>query len=324
MRTQDLHLLPKFRDSLSYLYVEHCRVEQEGKAVAIWDAQGKVPVPCADLAVLLLGPGTAITHAAVSALADNGCLVLWCGEAGVRLYAQGLGLTRSATNFLHQVRLWTDPQRRLAVVLRLYRQRFPEPLPDSLSLQQIRGREGVRVREAYAKASRETGVPWHGRSYQRDAWQSADPINRALSAANSCLYGICHAAILALGLSPALGFIHTGKMLSFVYDVADLYKTRISIPVAFQETGRGLEKLESRVRQACRDIFAKQMFLKHIVQDLLTILELGPGGENRPEHVAYHRDQAAPGALWDPEAGEVPGGQNFAPEDEVEGGEEIW
>lgn len=321
MRLQDLHLLPKFRDSLSYLYVEHCRVEQEGKAVAIWDAQGKVPVPCADLAVLLLGPGTAITHAAISALADNGCLVLWCGEAGVRLYAQGLGLTRSATNFLHQIRLWADPQRRLAVVLRLYRQRFPEPLPDSLSLQQIRGREGVRVREAYAQASRATGVPWHGRAYRRDSWQSADPINRALSAANSCLYGICHAAILALGLSPALGFIHTGKMLSFVFDVADLYKTRITIPIAFQETARGVEKLESRVRQACRDFFAQNLFLKNIVQDLLQLLELDRGGEGDPELEAYHRDKALPGALWDPEDGDVAGGQNFAEEAQVDEGD---
>jgi CRISPR-associated protein Cas1 len=320
MRLKDLHLLPKFRDCLTYLYVEHCKIEQEDKAVALWDAQGKVPVPAAGLGVLMLGPGTSITHAAITALADNGCLVLWCGEAGVRLYAQGLGMTRSAANFLHQARLWANPETRLQVVFRLYRMRFEEPLDDSLTLQQLRGREGVRVREAYAQASRETGVPWQGRSYRRDAWQSTDPINRALSAANSCLYGICHAGILALGLSPALGFIHTGKMLSFVYDVADLYKTRYAIPIAFRETAQGTKELESRVRRRCRDAFRESFLLKTIVKDLQTILILEPR-EQLVELEKFHRDEALPGKLWDPDTeGELPGGQNFAPPD-IEGGD---
>jgi len=313
MRLKDLHFLPKFRDCLSFLYVEHCRLEQEDKAVALWDAQGKVPVPAASLGVLMLGPGTSITHAAITALADNGCLVLWCGEEGVRLYAHGLGMTRSAANFLHQARLWADPQLRLEVVLRLYRWRFPEPLDDSLTLSQIRGKEGVRVREAYAQASRETGVPWQGRSYRRDAWQAADPINRALSAANSCLYGICHAGILALGLSPALGFIHTGKMLSFVFDVADLYKTRFAVPIAFKETAQGIDDLETRVRRSCRDAFRESFLLKTIVQDLQNILNLDVR-KQISQMEKYHRDEAFPGELWDPESNAgLPGGQNFAP-----------
>lgn len=322
MRLKDLHLLPKFRDSLSHLYVEHCRIEQEERAIALWDAQGRTPVPCASLSLLMLGPGTSITHAAIATLADNGCLVLWCGEEGVRLYAQGLGLTRSAAYLLHQARLWAHPRTRLQVVWRLYQMRFEEPLEEGLTLRQIRGREGVRVREAYARASRETGVPWHGRAYRRDAWQAADPVNRALSAANSCLYGICHAAILALGLSPALGFIHTGKMLSFVYDVADLYKTRISIPVAFRETAAGPVNLESRVRQACRDEFRRLFFLKTIIRDLQTLLDLEAVAETG-EWDKYHRDDALPGGLWDPEEDRpVAGGHNFAPDGtQSEGGE---
>jgi CRISPR-associated protein Cas1 len=322
MRIQDLHILPKFRDVWSYLYLEHCKIEQDARAIAVWDAKGKVPVPCAGLALLLLGPGTSITHAAVAALADNGCLVSWVGEAGVRFYAHGQGLTRSADYLLRQARLWADPDRRLQVVLRMYRRRFPEPLPDNLTLEQIRGNEGVRVREAYARASRESGVPWQGRAYRRDAWDSADPVNRALSAGNSCLYGICQAGILALGLSPALGFIHTGKMLSFVYDVADLYKTGISIPIAFRETARGEEKLETRVRQACRDAFTEQNLLKKIVLDLEFILELKQKTGIAPQ-TDFDADAARPGDLWDPEAGRVAGGQNFgdaASEEEDHGG----
>ncbi|MFZ0052382.1 MAG: type I-E CRISPR-associated endonuclease Cas1e, partial [Desulfobaccales bacterium] len=310
MRIKDLHLLPKFRDGWSYLYLEHCKVEQEARAIAVWDARGKVPVPCASLALLLLGPGSSITHAAVAALADNGCLVYWVGEGGVRFYSHGQGLTRDAGNLLHQARLWADPALRLQVVLRLYRRRFPQPLPANLTLHQIRGNEGVRVREAYARASRESGVPWQGRAYRRDAWGAADPVNRALSAANSCLYGICQAGIQAVGLSPALGFIHTGKMLSFVYDIADLYKTTVSIPIAFGETARGLEKLETRVRQACRDAFNEQSLLKQIVLDLEFALDL----KHRASIASaadFDGDAALPGDLWDPEAGSLAGGQNF-------------
>jgi len=303
-------MLPGYRDCWSYLYLEHCKIEQEDRAIAVCDSRGKVPVPCASLTLLMLGPGTSITHAAVTALADNGCLVYWVGEGGVRFYSHGQGLTRGADNLLLQARLWADPEQRLQVVLRLYRMRFHEPLPDNLTLQQIRGNEGVRIREAYARASRETGIPWQGRAYRGDAWASADPVNRALSAANSCLYGICQADIQAVGLSPAVGFIHIGKMLSFVYDVADLYKTRISIPIAFRETARGLEKLETRVRQACRDAFNEQNLLKQIILDLEFVLNL-KSKVGIAAGVNYDRDAALPGDLFDPEAGRVAGGQNF-------------
>jgi CRISPR-associated protein Cas1 len=99
---QDLQELPKLRDSMSYLYVEHCKIDQEAKAIAIHDAEGRVPVPCASLCLLMLGPGTSITHAAIKALADNGCLVIWCGEEGTRCYAQGMGESRSASRLLLQ------------------------------------------------------------------------------------------------------------------------------------------------------------------------------------------------------------------------------
>ncbi len=295
MRIQDLHILPKFRDCWSYLYVEHCIIEQQDKAIAIIDASGKVPVPCATLCLLMLGPGTKITHAAITALADNGCLVYWCGEEGVRFYACGNGKTRNADNLMRQAKLWADSRSRLDVVMKMYRMRFDETLDESLELPQIRGKEGIRVREAYARASRETGVEWKGRSYSRDSWHSSDPVNRALSAANSCLYGICQAAILALGLSPALGFIHTGKMLSFVYDVADLYKTDVSIPVAFRVVSEELDHLETRARKGCRDIFRDRQMLKKMVSDIQFVLDLQKD-KRLDQSCLFDSDAALPGA----------------------------
>jgi CRISPR-associated protein Cas1 len=306
----DLRTLPKVRDSLSYLYVEHCRIDQEAKAIALHDADGKTPVPCASLLLLMLGPGTSISHAAVRVLAESGCLICWVGEESVRFYAQGLGETRSARGLLRQAQLCSHPETRLEVVMRMYRMRFREPLSEGLTLEQIRGKEGIRVREAYARASRETGVPWSGRAYRRDGWQAADPVNRALSAANSCLYGVCHAAIVAAGYSPGLGFIYTGKMLSFVYDIADLYKPEITIPAAFQAAAEGAEGVESRARYACRDLFREQRLLARIVPDIQTALRVGDEDES-----AFDWDAAAPGGLWDPTGEVKAGGVNYADEE---------
>lgn len=296
---RNLQELPKIRDSLSYLYLEHGRVEQEHQAVAFVDKnKGYTPIPAASLLVLLLGPGTTITHAAVKALADNGCLLVWTGEDGTRMYAQGSGETRKAYHLLHQAELASDPQKRLAVVRRMYESRFAEPLDSDLTLQQIRGLEGVRVREAYAQASRKYNVPWQGRRYDRQNWANSDPINQALSTANGLLNGLCHAAIVSGGYSPALGFIHTGKQLSFVYDIADLYKVDITIPVAFRIVAEGTQSLRKRVRQACRAAFKEERLLQRILPDIDRLLEtthLPPDHSPDPD-----TDPAAPTPLWHP------------------------
>jgi len=314
MTLKDLHVLPKVRDSLSYLYVEHCRVDQEAKAIALHDAQGQTDVPCASLTALMLGPGTTITHAAIRTLAESGCLVLWAGEMGVRFYAQGMGETRAARHFLRQARLCSSPALRLQVVRRLYEMRFPEPLEPELTLQQIRGREGIRVRESYARASRETGVKWAGRSYRRERWDAADPINRALSSANSCLYGICHAAIVSAGYSPALGFIHTGKMLSFVYDIADLYKAEITIPLAFRAVAEDETNLESKIRRACRDAFHQERLLQRIIPDIERALAVLISPEE--DATDFDAEDGIPGGLWDPKSGVMAGGVNWSERDD--------
>src|SRR5579871_4642394 len=180
----DLAQLPRVSDGWTFLYAEHVRVERADYAIELLDADGRVPVPVAALSVLMLGPGTAITHAAMLALAEGGCSVVWCGEGGARFYASGLGETRRGHHLEAQARAWASSKKHLAVIRRLYEMRFPEGLPEGLTLEQIRGHEGVRVRDAYATLSRESGVPWNGRAYRQGDWESADPVNRALSAAN--------------------------------------------------------------------------------------------------------------------------------------------
>ena len=311
MPTYDLHILPRVRDSWSYLYVEHAIIEQDAKAIKVIDQDGTTPIPCAALSLLLLGPGTSITHAAIHSIAECGCMIGWTGEQSVRFYAVGMGETRSAANILHQAELHANPTSRMAIVRRMYEMRFPDPLDPDLTLRQIRGKEGIRVRELYSRWSRETEVEWTGRSYKQSDWNKAEPINRALSAATSCIYGIAHAAIVAAGYSPALGFIHTGKMLSFVYDVADLYKADIAIPVAFQCTASSPRQLETRVRRMCRDQIREQKMLERILEDLSGLFDVS--SQHLAQAAQFDTNAAQPGALWNGEGeDEVDGGLNYA------------
>jgi len=301
----DLHELPKLRDGLSHLYLEHGIIDKAAQAIEVIDKTGRTHVPVAALALLMLGPGTSITHAAIRVLADNGCLVIWCGEEGVRFYAQGMGETRKGYHLLKQAELASNPVKRMEVVLRMYRYRFGDQLDPGLSLEQVRGYEGVRVREAYAQASRAYGVPWFGRQYDRFNWAASTPINRALSAANACLNGLCHAAIVSGGYSPGLGFIHTGKQLSFVYDIADLYKVELTIPLAFRLTAESTQNLESRVRRACRDVFRESRLLDRILPDIDMLLGISPGV--LVAGAEADSDPARPEPLWSPpeEGGEM-------------------
>ena len=297
---QDYHLLPKLRDSLSYLYVEHAVIERSANALLIRQETGSTTVPVANLCLLLLAPGTNITHAAVSLLAENGCSIIWVGQDTQLFYAQGMGETRRASHIIRQAQMMCDPQKRLQVVLRMYEKRFGYALDPDLGLEQIRGMEGVRMRTAYQEASRKFGVEWQGRNYDCKDWYKGDPINRALSAANAVLYGLCHAGIVSGGYSPALGFLHTGRQLSFVYDIADLYKTSYTIPVAFQTVSESDVQVERRVREACRETFRQEKLLEKILPDIDFLLQIPEGPEVDENFYALPMLDL----LWQPEAQE--------------------
>jgi len=293
---QDLHLLPKLRDSLSYLYIEHAVIERDHTALLVLQETGRTTVPIANLCLVLLGPGTNLTHAAAVLLAENGTSVVWAGEDGNKFYAQGNGETRRAGHLLRQAALVSDPASRIRVVLRMYEYRFGWVLDPDLSLEQIRGMEGARVKNAYVEASDKFGVAWNGRSYDRSNWANADPVNRALSAANALLTGLWHAAIVSGGYSPGLGFLHTGLQLSFVYDIADLYKTQITIPAAFQTAAEGTESIEKRTREWCREVFREKKLLQRILPDIDKMLEI----DDSDVDDAVDRDLSLPTDWWQP------------------------
>tara|TARA_R110002072_G_scaffold302354_1_gene484876 strand:- start:56120 stop:57046 length:927 start_codon:yes stop_codon:yes gene_type:complete len=264
--------LTRFQDRLSYLYLEKGHIEQDSKSVAYVTEKQRVPIPAADLALLMLGPGTTITHKAICNLGDCNCTVVWVGEQGVRFYCHGRGGTHFSSNLMEQATLAANLRTRRQVVVRMYEKRFGEKIESDLHIQAIRGKEGYRVRSAYQKLAAEYGVQWTGRNYDAQNWNRGDPLNRALSAASACLNGIVHSGIVSVGYSAAIGFVHTGKMLSFVYDVADLYKVDLIVPLVFQTVADSDQNVESRVRHACRDLFRKTQFLERLVPDIREVL----------------------------------------------------
>lgn len=319
MSRRNLHELPRFRDGWSFLYIEKALVDRDQNGLRVVNDNGRVQVPVAALSALLLGPGVKITHAAVVTAGDAGCSIAWCGEQGVRFYASGSGDDRRTSNLQFQARAWAHDEARLEVVKRMYRMRFTQILDSGLSLEQIRGMEGVRVREVYARMARETGVEWKGRLYKSGAWEQTDPVNRALSAANACLHALCHSAIAVAGYSESLGFVHTGKTRAFVYDIADLYKVELTVPIAFRCAAANEPQLESRVRKTCRAAFYKSSLLERIIPDIQRAL--GQTIEPAEEYSLADLNQEVLD-LWDPERGAVPGGQNHAEEQHADESED--
>nr|WP_277352140.1 CRISPR-associated endonuclease Cas1 [Knoellia sp. DB2414S] len=170
-------------------------------------------------------------------------------------------------------------------------------------MQQLRGKEGGRVKRIYRAESKRSGVPWAKRSYRPgEAFEAGDDINRALSAAHACLYAACHAAVVGVGASPALGFVHTGGALSFVLDIADLYKADYSIPIAFDLVAQEMVE-EDDVRLATRDHFRETRFMKRVVDD---IFDLIMGDSSEPQ------DQLDRNLLWEDVGGTVAGGMNWS------------
>lgn len=281
------------KDRASILFIERGQLDVLDGAFVVVDQNGvRIQIPVGGLACLMLEPGTRVSHMAVGLAARVGCLLIWVGEAGVRVYSAGQPGGARADRLLYQARLALDDDGRLKVVRKMYEMRFGEAPPERRSVDQLRGVEGARVKRMYELIAKEHGVAWAGRRYDPGTWDAADLPNRCLSQATSCLYGLSEAAILAAGYAPAIGFLHTGKPQSFVYDVADVFKFETVVPVAFQVAGQASRKQApavadpiGEVRRRCRDAFRRTGLLERLIPAIEDMLLAGglPMPEAPPE-----------------------------------------
>ncbi|MFA7669115.1 MAG: type I-E CRISPR-associated endonuclease Cas1e [Burkholderiaceae bacterium] len=284
------------KDRVSMIFIQYGQIDVLDGAFVVIDKTGvRTHIPVGSVACIMLEPGTRVSHSAVRLAAVVGTLLVWVGESGVRLYSSGQPGGARSDRLLYQAKLALDDELRLKVVRKMYELRFGEPAPMRRSVEQLRGLEGVRVRETYKLLARQYGVQWRARNYDRDQWDAADIPNRCLSAATSCLYGITEAAVLAAGYAPAVGFIHTGKPLSFVYDIADLFKFETVVPIAFRVAAKSPYQPEREVRLACRDMFRSAKLLGRIIPSIETVL--AAGGIVVPEAPA----EAVPPAIPNPQ-----------------------
>lgn len=266
----ELNELPRISDRVSFIYLEHAKINRQDSAIAVRDQQGLICIPCSMIGVLLLGPGTDISHRAIELIGDTGTTIVWVGERGVRFYAQSRPLAHTTRLLEAQAKLVSNTKTRVMVARKMYQMRFGDEDVSKLTMQQLRGREGARVRKIYRKQSKRHHVEWNGRHYDIEDFLEGSVIDQALSAANVSLYGVVHSVIAALGMSAGLGFVHTGHDKSFVYDIADLYKAELTIPLAFQVAAECNEDddIGKITRLKMRDALVDGKLLKRIVQDL--------------------------------------------------------
>ena len=287
------------KDRASLVFVERAQLDvADGAFVAVGADGTRTQIPVGGLAGLMLEPGARISHAAVALAARVGTLITWVGEGGVRLYSAGQPGGARADRLLWQASIALDDSARLRVVRKMYALRFGEDAPARRSVDQLRGIEGVRVRESYALLARQNGVDWKRRRYDTQDWQAGEIPNRCLSAATACLHGLTEAAVLAAGYAPAIGFLHRGRPLSFVYDIADLWKLSTVVPEAFGIAGLAAKgKLDMApdraVRLACRDAFRRTGLLQKIIPGIEDVLAAGE--LPRPEPAPEAPDPAFPG-----------------------------
>ncbi len=299
----------RLEDRVSFLYMEYAMVVQGRTGVwairagepgpdgmpAPGPEKERIQVPVGGICVIMLGPGTSVTQPAMTSMANSGATVMFTGGGGIPAYAAAVPLTTSARWAQAQARMWADDAALIAAARQLYLIRFPDfPAGVSVSLNSMRGLEGRMVRDAYQLCARNAGHKYFKRDPTAD-----DPVNVALNVANGILYGCAASACATLSLNPALGIIHRGNSRALLFDLADVYKTTISIPAAFRAAGE--EDPVAAVRRDVRVQIHKRDLLPAMVALLCDLLAAHLDGHDRGDQL-----------LGDGEM--VPGHTNYAPE----------
>lgn len=173
----ELQSLPQVKDRMTFIYLEHCKLNRENSAITVRDEEGIVYIPAAMVSVLLLGPGTDVTHKAMELIGDAGVTVVWVGEHGVRFYAGGRSLSEKTILLQRQAALVSNQRSHAEIVRRMYQMRFPDEDVSGLTIQQLRGREGARVRSVYRSNSKKWNVQWDGRAYDPENFAESTPVN---------------------------------------------------------------------------------------------------------------------------------------------------
>jgi CRISPR-associated protein Cas1 len=282
-----LDSLAPAKDRWTPLYLERGRLEVDDASVKWIGGDGLiVGLPIATVSALILGPGTTITHTAVKTCAQSNCPIFWMGEDGMRFYAFGITPNHDNSMARTHATAWGTSRQKNEIARRMFLQRFPEAKVHGISITQLRGMEGIRVKQVYTDLGQKYGVTWKGRDYKTSNWNLADGINRALSTANASFYALTAAITCSMGFIPQLGFVHQAGTLPFIYDIADLYKMETSWDAAFEAISIDPGADHKLVLKILKRKIEEARLFKRMPRDLKKLFEDLPG--HGPKEVQDH------------------------------------
>lgn len=245
-------------------------------------------IPHQAVSMILLGPGSSVTHDALRLLARHGTLLAAVGQDGVRSYTALPLLPDRSEIARRQAELWGSPRRRLSVARHMYAMRLGEVLPHR-NLDTLRGIEGARVKAMYRLMAEKYGIPWRGRHYDRGDPEAADIPNQALNHAATAVQAAAAIAVQSVAAIPQLGFIHEDSGQSFVLDIADLFRDSVTLAIAFTGAKKALAgdqtSVERLVRREAATVFRKQSVISSMIDKIKQVIRMeevdgaGRGGD---------------------------------------------
>lgn len=261
------------------LWLDRGRLEVEAGCLRFITAGGALEagdyqIPQQAISIVLLGPGSSVTHDALRLLANHGTALAAIGEGGVRLYTAPPLMSGSSALARRQATLWAHPPSRIAMARRMYALRLGEVLVHR-DIEVLRGIEGARVKESYRKLAEEFGIEWRGRRYDRANPSAADAPNQAINHASSATLAAAGIAVAATATIPQLGFIHEDSSTAWALDIADLYREHATLRIAFgavQEAASSQRTLEQLVRRRANAMFTGSDLIPSMIERIKTLL----------------------------------------------------
>lgn len=291
-------------DRHGVIYLDRGRLEVEDGCLRFVAAgggaldAGDYQLPHQSVSIILIGPGSSVTHDALRILAVHGCALAAVGAGGVRFYTAPPLLPDTSSLARRQVMLWSQPKERVVIARAMYTLRFGEEVK-ARTLDMLRGMEGARLKRLYELTAQKFGVPWNGRRYDRSNPNAADLPNQAINHAASAVEAAAAIAVAATATIPQLGFIHEDSGQSFVLDIADLVRHDVTLPIAFGAAKHVMkrrdENLERVVRTRAAELLTSSQVVSRLIDNIKTLLEppdlaareseVKAGGEVAPDSV---------------------------------------
>jgi len=246
-------------------------------------AAGDYTIPYQGVSIILLGPGSTLTHDVLRLLGRHGTLLAAVGSGGTKFYtAPPMGQGDSDMARRHAM-LWSDETSRLDVARRMYAFRFGRVLPHR-DISVLRGIEGGRIKELYSVEAERHGIPWKGRRYDRNNPSATDVPNQAVNHAATFVESAADVAVAAVGAIPPLGFVHEQSSNAFTLDIADLYRADLTIPLAFQIARRVLDdptlSIERELRYEAARQFRRRKLIPGMIDRVKDLLHVDDSGSN--------------------------------------------